>query len=88
MASSNCDHAYAMLALQETERALDNVSQKLDVLRAELDERCQPVPRMIRRPVLRPASLRGGREGRAQSDVPRYSPEVYALRPTNKSGGI
>ena len=28
MASSNCDHAYAMLALQETERALDNVSQK------------------------------------------------------------
>jgi hypothetical protein len=57
MASSNCDHAYAMLALQETERALDNVSQKLDVLRAELDERCQPVPRMIRTPVDLAASI-------------------------------
>ena len=74
MASSNCDHAYAMLALQETERALDNVSQKLDVLRAELDERCQPVPRRFRRPVLRPASLRGGREGAVSSQTSPATP--------------
>ena len=50
MASSNSDHACAILAVQETERALDSVSQKLDVFRAELDERFQPVPRMIRTP--------------------------------------
>jgi hypothetical protein len=37
MASSNSGHASAILAVQEKERALDSVSQKLDVFRVELD---------------------------------------------------
>jgi hypothetical protein len=38
------------LAVQRTLRALDRVSQNLDVFCAELEERAQPVPRMIRSP--------------------------------------
>ena len=36
--------------MQRTLRALDRVSQSLDVFCAELEERAQPVPRMIRSP--------------------------------------
>ena len=42
MSSSNSDHARAKRAVQETARALDSVSQRLDVFRAELEKQCQP----------------------------------------------
>jgi hypothetical protein len=44
MATSQSDRA---LAVQRTLRALDRVSHNLDVFCAELEERAQPVPRMI-----------------------------------------
>jgi hypothetical protein len=47
MATSQLDTA---LAVQRTLRALHRVSQNLDVFCAELEERAQPVPRMIRSP--------------------------------------
>ena len=50
MASSTLAPAHAILAVQRTVRALDRVTQNLDVFRAELEERAQPVPRMIRTP--------------------------------------
>ena len=39
-----------VIAVQRTVKALDRVSQNLDVFFAELEERAQPVPRMIRTP--------------------------------------
>jgi|KBSMisStaDraftv2_1062788.scaffolds.fasta_scaffold1255312_2 hypothetical protein len=39
-----------VLAVQRTVKALDRVSQNLDVFFAELEERAQPAPRMIRTP--------------------------------------
>ena len=47
MATSQVD---AKLAVQRTVKALERVSQSLDVFCAELEERTQPVPRMIRTP--------------------------------------
>ena len=44
MASSTLAPAHAILAVQRTVRALDRVTQNLDVFRAELEERAQPVP--------------------------------------------
>ena len=42
--------ADTVLAVQRTVKALDRVSRDLDVFFAELEERAQPVPRMIRSP--------------------------------------
>ena len=39
-----------VLAVQRTVKALDRVSQNLDVFFAELEERAQPAPSMIRTP--------------------------------------
>jgi hypothetical protein len=39
-----------VLAVQRTVKALDRVSQNLDVFFAELEERAQPAPRTIRTP--------------------------------------
>ena len=39
-----------VLAVQRTVKALDRVSQNLDVFFAELEERAQPAPRMIGAP--------------------------------------
>ena len=39
-----------VLAVQRTVKALERVSQNLAVFFAELEERAQPVPRMIRTP--------------------------------------
>jgi hypothetical protein len=39
-----------VFAVQRTIKALDRVSQNLDVFFAELEERAQPAPRMIRTP--------------------------------------
>ena len=42
--------ADTVFAVQRTVKALDRVSRDLDVFFAELEERAQPVPRMIRSP--------------------------------------
>ena len=39
-----------VLAVQRTVKALDRVSQNLDVFFAELEERAQPAPSMTRTP--------------------------------------
>ena len=50
MASSTLAPAHAILAVQRTVRALDRVTQNLDVFSSELEERAQPVHRMVRTP--------------------------------------
>ena len=68
MASSTLAPAHAILAVQRTVQALDRVTQNLDVFRAELEERAQPVPRMIRTPNDLAASVLADREPGAPRD--------------------
>jgi hypothetical protein len=55
--------ADTVLAVQRTVKALDRVSRDLDVFFAELEERAQPVPRMIRSPNDLVASILADRPG-------------------------
>ena len=70
MASSTLAPAHAILAVQRTVRALYRVTQNLNVFRAELEERAQPMPRMIRTPSDLAASILADRSRmlRALSD--------------------
>jgi hypothetical protein len=62
MAGSLLAQAHATLAVQNTQLAVERVSRKLDVLRAEIEDRRSSVPKMIRTPNDLAANILGERQ--------------------------